>query len=63
MEEGYCKRQSGRECEEAGVLRLKITVTVKSVEGCEIRAPLYTGKAGQLNIGSRVPGVYPVVAG
>lgn len=50
-------------CEEADGLQLKITVTVNSVEGCEIRGPLYTGKAGQLNVGSRVPGVYPVMAG
>lgn len=45
-------------------LRLKLTVTVNSPEGYEIRrGPLYTGKAGQLNVGSRVPGVYPVVVG
>lgn len=71
VEEGYCKRQSGKwcvwtpatiGCEEVDGLQLKITVTVISVEGCEIRRPLYTGKAGQLNVGSRVPGVYPVIA-
>lgn len=50
-------------CEEADGLQLKITVTVNSVEGCEIRGSLYTGRAGQLNVGSRVPGVYPVMAG
>lgn len=43
-------------------LQRKITVTVNSVEGCEVSGPLYTGKAGQLNVESRVPGVYPVMA-
>lgn len=50
-------------CEEVDGLQLSVTVTVHSVEDCEIRDPLYTGKAGQLNVGSRVPGVYPVMAG
>lgn len=40
--------------EKVDCLRPKITVTVNSLEGCEVRGPLYTGKTGQLNVGSRV---------